>query len=117
MGVLAGGLGVGAGGAVGGGGAPKPIAAGMNGDVAPGPATGAAMGSVLIEAKPGAGLPNLVCDGDQTLHDVEREVIIATLQHNSGHRQKTAKALGIGVRTLGLKLKKWKEQKIVESTL
>ena len=58
-----------------------------------------------------------VCDGETTLEDVERETIIATLIHHNGHRQKSAAALGIGVRTLGLKLKKWKEQKLVAQTL
>jgi DNA-binding NtrC family response regulator len=59
----------------------------------------------------------VVCDGRLTLDDVEREAIIATLKSNHGHRQKSAAALGIGVRTLGLKLKKWKEQQIVSETL
>ena len=39
------------------------------------------------------------------------------LQHNNGHRQKSARALGIGVRTLGLKLKKWKDMQLVAETL
>ncbi len=51
------------------------------------------------------------------LADVERDVIVATLRRFDGHRQKTAEALGIGVRTLGLKLKKWKELSLVEQTL
>jgi DNA-binding NtrC family response regulator len=55
--------------------------------------------------------------GDRTLADIERETIVATLQRFNGHRQKTAKALGIGVRTLGLKLKKWKEESLVSPTL
>lgn len=55
--------------------------------------------------------------GDRTLADIERETIVATLQRFNGHRQKTAKALGIGVRTLGLKLKKWKEESLVAQTL
>jgi DNA-binding NtrC family response regulator len=71
-----------------------------------------------IETKPdGPNVPPIICDGDLTLEDIEREVIIATLQSNQGHRQKSARALGIGVRTLGLKLKKWKESKLVESSL
>ncbi|MEM9063936.1 MAG: sigma-54 dependent transcriptional regulator [Planctomycetota bacterium] len=53
----------------------------------------------------------------RTLEEIEREVIIATLRSFDGHRQKTAKSLGIGVRTLGLKLKKWKEMALVEATL
>ncbi|MHC4991608.1 MAG: helix-turn-helix domain-containing protein [Planctomycetota bacterium] len=59
----------------------------------------------------------VVCDGQLTLEDVERESIVATLKENRGHRQRSAAALGIGVRTLGLKLKKWKEQHIVSETL
>lgn len=51
------------------------------------------------------------------LADIEREAIIGTLTHYNGHRQKTARALGIGVRTLGLKLKKWKEDQLVPQTL
>ena len=57
------------------------------------------------------------CDGKLTLADIERETIVATLRRNSGHRQKSARALGIGVRTLGLKLKKWKEEQVVEADL
>lgn len=55
--------------------------------------------------------------GDRTLAEIERDTIVATLQRFNGHRQKTAKALGIGVRTLGLKLKKWKEESLVAQTL
>jgi len=55
--------------------------------------------------------------GDRTLADLERDTIVATLQRFNGHRQKTAKALGIGVRTLGLKLKKWKEESLVSPNL
>ncbi|MEX0876796.1 MAG: sigma-54 dependent transcriptional regulator [Phycisphaerales bacterium] len=55
--------------------------------------------------------------GDRTLADIERDTIVATLQRFNGHRQKTAKALGIGVRTLGLKLKKWKEESLVSQNL
>ena len=55
--------------------------------------------------------------GDKTLAEIEREEIVATLQRFNGHRQKTAKALGIGVRTLGLKLKKWKEDSLVAQSL
>ncbi|MAA52638.1 MAG: hypothetical protein CMJ41_06395 [Phycisphaerae bacterium] len=59
----------------------------------------------------------LVCDGVRQLEDIERAVIVATLSHNDGHRQRSASALGIGVRTLGLKLKKWKESNLVPTTL
>lgn len=39
------------------------------------------------------------------LEDVERQMIIATLEHYHGHRARTAEALGIGVRTLSGKLR------------
>ena len=51
------------------------------------------------------------------LEQIEREAIIHTLRRINGNRQKTAKALGIGVRTLGLTLKKSKEQQLVEPPL
>lgn len=54
---------------------------------------------------------------DRLLEDIERDAIIRTLHRFNGHRQKTAQALGIGVRTLGLKLKKWKSERLVEPTL
>ena len=44
------------------------------------------------------------------LADIEKQVILSTLQRFNGHRLKTAGALGIGVRTLGMKLKRWKEE-------
>ena len=55
----------------------------------------------------------MACDGRLTLEDIEREAILATLEVNRGHRQKSANALGIGVRTLGMKLKRWKETQMV----
>ena len=57
----------------------------------------------------------MICNGRLKLADIERETILATLARNGGHRQKSAKALGIGVRTLGLKLKKWKDEQLVEA--
>jgi two-component system, NtrC family, response regulator HydG len=44
------------------------------------------------------------------LADIEKQVILSTLERFKGHRIKTASALGIGVRTLGMKLKKWREE-------
>lgn len=44
------------------------------------------------------------------LAEIERHVILSTLERFKGHRIKTASALGIGVRTLGIKLKKWREE-------
>jgi DNA-binding NtrC family response regulator len=44
------------------------------------------------------------------LADIEKRVILTTLQQFKGHRAKTAVALGIGIRTLGMKLKRWKDE-------
>lgn len=44
------------------------------------------------------------------LEDMERQLIERVLQKHGGHRAKTAKALGMGVRTLGMKLKQWREE-------
>jgi DNA-binding NtrC family response regulator len=44
------------------------------------------------------------------LADIEKQVILSTLERFKGHRIKTAGALGIGVRTLGMKLKRWKDE-------
>jgi DNA-binding NtrC family response regulator len=40
-----------------------------------------------------------------TLEEMERQMIVATLEHFQGHRARTAEALGIGVRTLSGKLR------------
>jgi len=56
-------------------------------------------------------------DEPRPLEDIERDVIVQTLRRFNGHRAKTATALGIGVRTLGLKLKKWKEMRLVAESL
>ena len=44
------------------------------------------------------------------LEDMERQVIEQTLLKFNGHREKTANTLGIAVRTLGMKLKRWREE-------
>ncbi len=44
------------------------------------------------------------------LEDMERQLIERTLARFNGHRVKSAKALGMGVRTLGMKLKQWREE-------
>ena len=61
--------------------------------------------------------PKVSMTSGRKLADIERDAIVEALQRYSGHRQKTAEALGIGVRTLGLKLKKWKEDNLVAQTL
>ena len=43
-----------------------------------------------------------------TLAEVERVVITEALKHNEYNRTKTAKVLGIGLRTLQRKLKQYK---------
>jgi len=50
------------------------------------------------------------------LEDMERQLIEKTLAQCNGHRAKTAAALGIGVRTLGLKLKQWREEAEAKKT-
>ena len=47
-----------------------------------------------------------VCN-ETSLEAMERRLIAETLSRYEGHRQKTAAALGIGVRTLGMKIKRW----------
>ena len=50
--------------------------------------------------------------GNETvsLEEMEKELIEKTLGKYDGHRQKTAQSLGIGVRTLGMKIKRWNLQ-------
>lgn len=51
------------------------------------------------------------------LEEVERDEVLRALSRFSGNRTRTAQALGIGVRTLGLKLKKWKELNLVAQSV
>ena len=71
-----------------------------NGD---GGAHGAEQGGdkLAVVAKELAGKP---------LADIEKQVILRTLEQFKGHRLRTAAALGIGVRTLGMKIKRWREE-------
>ncbi len=66
---------------------------------------GEAQGTVSFESSKGT-----------KLADLERQLIEKTLDEFDGHRQKTAESLGIGVRTLGMKLKKWKCQEHASMT-
>ena len=59
----------------------------------------------------------LAVTGPRPLEEIERESILETLEHFDGNRARTAEALGIGLRTLGLKLKKWKEMQLVAETV
>jgi DNA-binding NtrC family response regulator len=60
-----------------------------------------------VDASIGAAAETLA---GKPLADIEKQVILSTLQQFHGHRVKTASALGIGVRTLGMKLKRWREE-------
>ncbi len=64
-------------------------------------------GPLKIASAPSEGLTYR--DGT-ILADAERDLILRTLSRFHGHREKTARALGIGLRTLGLKIKKWREE-------
>jgi two-component system response regulator HydG len=44
------------------------------------------------------------------LEDMERQLIEDVLGRHGGHRQRAARELGMGVRTLGLRLKHWREE-------
>jgi transcriptional regulator with PAS, ATPase and Fis domain len=46
------------------------------------------------------------------LAEIEKQVILSTLEQFKGHRVRTATALGIGVRTLGMKLKRWRQEEV-----
>ncbi|MCL2646468.1 MAG: sigma-54 dependent transcriptional regulator [Phycisphaerales bacterium] len=48
--------------------------------------------------------------GVGVLEELERRTIMKVLEKHNGHRMRTAKELGIGLRTLGMKLKKLKEE-------
>jgi len=70
-----------------------------------------------VEVKDTVQEPKVTVMPGRTLADIEREAILEALERFRGHRQKTAHALGIGVRTLGLKLKKWKDDNLVAQSL
>jgi DNA-binding NtrC family response regulator len=60
--------------------------------------------------RPAAGSSAVEELAGKPLADIEKKVILTTLQQFKGHRAKTAVALGIGIRTLGMKLKRWKDE-------
>lgn len=47
------------------------------------------------------------------LEELERRTILKVLEKHNGHRLRTARELGIGLRTLGMKLKKFKDEGIL----
>ncbi|MEM1099295.1 MAG: sigma-54 dependent transcriptional regulator [Planctomycetota bacterium] len=76
-----------------------------------------AQGSPALQVPTSFALPGDAADDEafdvRPLEDAEREHVLAALEHFDGNRTRTAEALGIGLRTLGLKLKKWKQQNLV----
>ncbi|MCA9244077.1 MAG: sigma-54-dependent Fis family transcriptional regulator [Phycisphaerales bacterium] len=63
-----------------------------------------------------ASLESVAYRDGQILADAERDLIMRTLERFRGHREKTARALGIGLRTLGLKLKRWRDDGALDET-
>ncbi len=60
----------------------------------------------------------VVQPGQAKLEDVERQLILATLRRTRFNRTKSARLLGIGIRTLQRKLKQYaQEQMTAESSL
>ncbi|MDX2199284.1 MAG: sigma-54 dependent transcriptional regulator [Phycisphaerae bacterium] len=64
-------------------------------------------GLIKVASKP---VVNLTYRDGSILADAERDLIERALARFHGHRERTARALGIGLRTLGLKIKKWREE-------
>ncbi|HUT10820.1 MAG TPA: sigma-54 dependent transcriptional regulator [Thermoguttaceae bacterium] len=62
-----------------------------------------------LSTEPGSGkeTPSEDMPVGLSLHEMERKLIEATLEHYDGHRARTAQALGIGVRTLSGKLRQY----------
>jgi DNA-binding NtrC family response regulator len=84
---------------------PAAVAAGA---AAAGGAAGAALSSGADVA---ADVPSVARNlAGKPLADIEKHVILSTLEQFKGHRVRTATALGIGVRTLGMKIKRWREE-------
>ncbi len=58
-------------------------------------------------AQPEAESPTLNLDGEMTLEDVEKSVILSTLENMQGNKSETARRLGITRKTLHKKLKQY----------
>ncbi len=54
----------------------------------------------------------VVQPGQAKLEDVERQLILATLRRTRFNRTKSARLLGIGIRTLQRKLKQYAEERL-----
>jgi DNA-binding NtrC family response regulator len=68
----------------------------------------AAVGAVPVPAPAILPMPP---SGTKTLHDIEMEHILRTLEKNGGNKPTTAKELGISLKTLYNKLNRWEEEK------
>ncbi len=62
---------------------------------------------MAVGAAPETKAPMLSFEPGTKLEEIEREVILATLKHKGYNRTHAARALGIGIRTLQRKLKKY----------
>jgi DNA-binding NtrC family response regulator len=81
------------------------------------PATPASGATTLAGSPPLQAPLNDAAGPLRSLEEVERDEVLRALGRFNGNRTRTAQALGIGVRTLGLKLKKWKEQNLVAQSV
>lgn len=48
------------------------------------------------------------------LAEVKRRYVLVILKKHKGHRANTARALGVGLRTLGLWLQEWKQGGLID---
>ncbi len=95
----------------------RPLSISSNGHALHGHANGQPAGADAAYSGETFAHPPIIQREPRLLEEIERQAIVETLRKFNGHRQKTAHALGIGVRTLGLKLKKWKEMQLVSPSL
>jgi DNA-binding NtrC family response regulator len=56
-----------------------------------------------------------VCVGGIPLEDLERQAILETLRQTSGNQTKAAKVLGISDRTLREKVRRYRQQKCLQT--
>jgi len=93
----------------------------QTGQIAGGAAMAQATASAVSEGDGGGATTEAAQDSDtlvtaakelagKPLAEIEKQVILRTLEQFKGHRLRTAAALGIGVRTLGMKIKRWREE-------
>jgi len=64
----------------------------------------------MTSSLPGSSRIQPASGGVRTMDEIERQAILETLEVYDGHRANTAKALGIGLRTLQRKLKEYRRE-------